>query len=103
MPNNPLYDPPAVLNSTEVNVIGGSLVASLSGEAQQIAWLRSTLKAQQENPDVEWSEDDTVKFKGAMEREMGRLQQHWRIMARFVVDPLPLEMFEKMAEREVNP
>lgn len=100
MPGNPLYDPPAVLNSAEVHQIGGALVSHLTDQAKQTSWLLTTLRKQADDPDISWTDDDDAKLASVEVKEMGRLEANWRIMARFVPNPLELEFFTKIAQRE---
>ncbi|HJS83691.1 MAG TPA: hypothetical protein VJ742_12735 [Nitrososphaera sp.] len=92
---NRFYDPPSELTFGEAQSIGAALRLKLSQELQQY---RNLKKAFEERKD----EYPPEMVEAALKRELSFAKNTWRLMCRFLTEPLPWEFFEKIHEVNVQ-
>jgi hypothetical protein len=87
------YDPHAPLSSDEVTLIGQALVTRMSDDARQIAAMGPEI--------IRYCTENgrPQDIAGVLQRELDRMTVNYRLVERFVMMPLPLEMFTNKAKQ----
>lgn len=92
------YDPPVDLNVYETQIIGAALNTQLLEMARSAAYMEIHLKAQIGCHEVYTEE----KVEKAIKREWGQVQNAYKVLCRFVTNPLDYEFFVKSGHHQAQ-
>jgi hypothetical protein len=92
------YDPPTDLNFYETQLIGNALITHLLDMAKSAAYMEGQLKAQIGSHEAFTEE----KVEKAIAREWGQVRNAYKVLCRFVTDPLDYEMFEQSGRHQAK-
>ena len=92
--DNTLYDPPAGLDEFELTVIGQALTDDVSRAAKELAELWPGI--------VDACREHAKDPQEVIDCERATLRRRYDVMCRFVVDPLPFELFTRRLDEAVT-
>lgn len=86
-----MYNPPADLDSFELGVIGQALVSDVSNQVRQLSSMAEHV--------IPYCAKHGWDAEEVFQRELSYIHNRYAVVQRFVVSPLPWEMFVAIARK----